>query len=80
MREAVRPSGGCQHHRDPRAREGAEHFGVAGKVVSAGEQCGLVDRRGDDPVDRPRPRHLHRALDGATREPSSQGSSIGIGA
>ena len=43
---------------------------MAGKVVAAGEERVLVERRGDDAVDLTAHRELDRAVEGASGEPT----------
>jgi hypothetical protein len=59
-----------EHHRDTRASERGEHLGVTRIVVPAGEQCGLVDRGGDDALDCPRCGERDRPLDRETGKPA----------
>jgi hypothetical protein len=54
---------GREHHRDSRSGQMRQHFRVPRIVVSAGEQCRLVDRRRDNAVGFAGHRHFHRALD-----------------
>ncbi len=69
---------GREHHRDVRVvGKVSEEFGEAG-IAEAGEmQSVLVDRAGDDRVDRALPRERHRAFDGAAGEPAGRGRAGG---
>jgi len=61
-----------EHHRDAGTGQMRQHFRVPRKVISAGEECGLVDRRRDYAVDFSSHRHFHRALDREARQLSGQ--------
>ena len=70
IRRAWRGARGGEHHRDVAAGARGEQLGVAGKVVAAGEQRVLVERRGDDAVHVAALRELDGALHGEAGEAS----------
>jgi hypothetical protein len=59
---------GRQHHRDSRASQLRQHFGVAGEIVAASEERRFIDRSSNDPVNIAGRCQLHGALDGESTQ------------